>query len=112
MAMAAIKTDDMDRYLDILRGDSGELDLLAKDLLINVTSFFRDPQVFDFLAENIVPDLVRSHSPDQPAAHLDRRMQHRRGDLLACHPLPRGDHGGASSTSSCRSSPPMLTRMR
>ena len=66
MAMAAIETDDMDRYLEILRSDAGELDLLAKDLLINVTSFFRDPKVFDLLAEKIVPDLVRGQSPDQP----------------------------------------------
>ena len=64
MAMAAI--EGIDRYLEILRGDARELDLLAKDLLINVTSFFRDPKVFDLLAEKIVPDLVRSHSPDQP----------------------------------------------
>ena len=66
MAMAAIKTDDMDRYLEMLRSDAGELDLLAKDLLINVTSFFRDPKVFDFLAEKIIPDLVRGHTPDHP----------------------------------------------
>jgi two-component system, chemotaxis family, CheB/CheR fusion protein len=64
MAMAAIQT--MDLYLEILRGDPNELDLLAKDLLINVTSFFRDRSVFDFLAEKIVPDLVRSHAPDLP----------------------------------------------
>ena len=66
MAMAAIETDDMDRYLEILRSDADELDLLAKDLLINVTSFFRDPKVFDLLAEKIIPDLVRGHPPDQP----------------------------------------------
>ena len=66
MAMAAVETDDMDRYLEILRSDASELDLLAKDLLINVTSFFRDPKVFDLLAEKIVPDLVRDHSPDRP----------------------------------------------
>ena len=66
MAMAAIKTDDMDRYLEMLRSDAGEIDLLAKDLLINVTSFFRDPKVFDVLAEKIIPDLVRSHTPDHP----------------------------------------------
>jgi two-component system CheB/CheR fusion protein len=65
MAMAAIETDDIDRYLRALHGDAGELDLLAKDLLINVTSFFRDPKVFDLLAEKIVPELVRSHAPDQ-----------------------------------------------
>jgi two-component system CheB/CheR fusion protein len=66
MAMAAVETDDMERYLEILRGDSHELDLLAKDLLINVTSFFRDPKVFDFLAEKIVPDLVSNQAPDVP----------------------------------------------
>jgi len=66
MAMAAIETDDMDRYLETLRSDTRELELLAKDLLINVTSFFRDPKVFDLLGEKIIPDLVRDHSPDRP----------------------------------------------
>jgi two-component system CheB/CheR fusion protein len=66
MAMAAIETDDMDRYVEFLRRDASELDLLAKDLLINVTGFFRDPKVFDFLAEKIVPDLVRTQTPDHP----------------------------------------------
>ncbi len=45
---------------------AAELDLLAKDLLINVTSFFRNPKVFELLSKEIVPDLVRSHAPDQP----------------------------------------------
>jgi two-component system CheB/CheR fusion protein len=66
MAMAAVETDDMDRYLEILRRDASELDLLAKDLLINVTSFFRDPKVFDLLAEKVIPDLVRDHSAERP----------------------------------------------
>ena len=66
MAMAEIKTDDPDRYLELLRSDTSELGLLAKDLLINVTSFFRDPKVFDFLAEKIVPDQVRRHTSDDP----------------------------------------------
>ena len=66
MAMAAIETDDMDRYLALLRSDADELDQLATDLLINVTSFFRDTKVFDLLAEKIVPELVRGHSSDNP----------------------------------------------
>src|SRR5271157_6394573 len=64
MALAAV--DDIGRYLDMLRQDSGELELLAKDLLINVTSFFRDPKAFELLAKEVIPDLVRSHSPDRP----------------------------------------------
>jgi two-component system, chemotaxis family, CheB/CheR fusion protein len=65
MAMAAIESDDMYRYLDLLRGDPNELDMLAKDLLINVTSFFRDPKVFEVLAETIVPELIEGRPPDQ-----------------------------------------------
>jgi two-component system CheB/CheR fusion protein len=66
MAMASIETDEMERYLDVLRSDEKELDRLATDLLINVTGFFRDPAVFDVLSEKIIPDLVRNHSIDQP----------------------------------------------
>jgi two-component system CheB/CheR fusion protein len=66
MALAAIETEDMDRYLDVLKSDAGELELLAKDLLINVTGFFRDRNVFDLLAAKIVPDLVNGQALDQP----------------------------------------------
>lgn len=66
MGMMAAAANDMARYLEILRADPVELDLLAKDLLINVTSFFRDPKVFATLARQIVPELVRGRSEDQP----------------------------------------------
>ena len=66
MAMASIETDDIERYLDVLKGDEKELTRLATDLLINVTSFLRDPAVFDVLSEKIIPDLVHNHSIDQP----------------------------------------------
>jgi two-component system CheB/CheR fusion protein len=65
MAMAGIAKPNTLEYLTMLRTDRAELDLLAKDLLINVTSFFRDPAVFDLLANEIIPALVRSHKPDQ-----------------------------------------------
>ena len=66
MGLRGIAGNDVERYLDILRDDAGELDLLAKDLLINVTSFFRDAAVFKLLGKTIVPDLVRNQPPDQP----------------------------------------------
>ncbi len=40
--------------------------LLAKDLLINVTSFFRDSKAFELLAEEVIPDLVHRHTSDRP----------------------------------------------
>src|ERR1700730_14502507 len=64
MALAGV--DDSGRYLDMLRQDAGELELLAKDLLINVTSFFRDPSAFELLAKDVIPDLVHQHPSDRP----------------------------------------------
>jgi two-component system, chemotaxis family, CheB/CheR fusion protein len=66
MAAAGVGINDVHRYIHILETDADELNLLAKDLLINVTSFFRDPQVFTLLAEKIIPDLLSSRAPDRP----------------------------------------------
>lgn len=66
MAISGIAGDDMTRYLDALQNDPEELNLLAKDLLINVTRFFRDPELFDLLEEKVVPQLVRNHTSDRP----------------------------------------------
>jgi two-component system, chemotaxis family, CheB/CheR fusion protein len=63
-AMAGI--DDMGKYLTHLQSDSHELNLLGKDLLIHVTKFFRDPSVFRFLADKIIPELVQKQPPEQP----------------------------------------------
>ena len=63
MAMAAIQSAES--YLGFLRRNATELDQLSRDLLINVTGFFRDPTVFDFLARRS-SGLVRDHAPDRP----------------------------------------------
>ena len=63
-AMAGL--EDSAAYLQILHKDSCERELLAKDLLINVTHFFRDPVAFDELGEKIIPDLVQRQPPDRP----------------------------------------------
>jgi two-component system, chemotaxis family, CheB/CheR fusion protein len=64
MALAAVKTAA--DYLDLLLRDANERDELSRDLLINVTGFFRDAGVFDFLAKSVIPDLVRDHALDRP----------------------------------------------
>jgi two-component system CheB/CheR fusion protein len=64
MVMVGLEIDGMARYFEMLGNDSNERDLLAKDLLINVTGFFRDRQVFDYLSDKIIPDLVGSHADD------------------------------------------------
>jgi two-component system CheB/CheR fusion protein len=60
MTLAGISADDTDRYFDILKQDAKEREQLVDDLLINVTSFFRDPKVFEALALTVIPEIVSS----------------------------------------------------
>lgn len=53
-------------YLELLIRDAAELQRLSDDLLINVTRFFRDETAFTFMADEVLPELVRQHPPDQP----------------------------------------------
>ncbi|MEY2408881.1 MAG: two-component system, chemotaxis family, CheB/CheR fusion protein [Verrucomicrobiota bacterium] len=46
-------------YAGFLRGNSKELDALYSDILINVTSFFRNPEAFDVLKRKVFPSLLR-----------------------------------------------------
>src|SRR6267378_6019610 len=47
--MALNKLEKVSDYTDFLRTHPAELDALFQDILINVTSFFRDPDTFDLL---------------------------------------------------------------
>lgn len=46
-------------YLAQLRDHPGEADLLFRDLLINVTCFFRDAEAFDYLRREVIPALLK-----------------------------------------------------
>jgi len=45
-------------YKGVLDQDPQEVAALFNDLLIGVTSFFRDPEVFEFLGEQVIPKLL------------------------------------------------------
>ena len=50
-------------YLTYLQTNPAECENLAKDMLISVTSFFRDPEAFSRLHETVLPGLVKeSHN--------------------------------------------------
>ncbi len=50
-------------YVRYLQENSQELDLLFKELLIGVTSFFRDPALWDQLRDEIIPTLLVGRRP-------------------------------------------------
>lgn len=47
-------------YLALLERDRNEVDALYQDLLINVTSFFRNPQAFQALKQVVYPEILRA----------------------------------------------------
>lgn len=53
-------------YLALVRRDASALDFLYEDLLIGVTSFFRDADVFAELRNRAFPDLMRTRPPGAP----------------------------------------------
>lgn len=51
-------------YVYYLRENPQEVDLLFKELLIGVTSFFRDPAAWEYLKAIVLPKLIRAYPPN------------------------------------------------
>ncbi|MGZ8244368.1 chemotaxis protein CheB [Methylomagnum sp.] len=60
--MALHKLERLDHYARYLEGNPAETTALYQDLVINVTNFFRDPEVFEALKEEIFPHLLAGKS--------------------------------------------------
>ncbi|RDB42943.1 chemotaxis protein CheB [Halomonas sp. DQ26W] len=63
MAIHAIAT--LALYADYLQRNPQEIDLLFKEVLIGVTSFFRDAPVWQYLADTALPELL-ARQPREP----------------------------------------------
>jgi two-component system CheB/CheR fusion protein len=63
--MVLHKLDDIEDYIKLLRASPAEVRALFEDVLINVTSFFRNPEAFESLKQRVFPKLVenRDHDP-------------------------------------------------
>jgi PAS domain S-box-containing protein len=59
------KRSSLKAYAEFLRGNSNELDALYADILIGVTSFFRNPTAFVQLRQKIFPKLL-AEGGDEP----------------------------------------------
>jgi len=57
--------EDADAYARFIKEHRGEIQALFKELLINVTSFFRDPEVFHLLAQEVLPEMLSSKPEDR-----------------------------------------------
>ena len=56
--MSRLRCDDPAEYLARLRTDPSECDGLVNAIAINVSSFFRDPIVWEILAQSVLPKII------------------------------------------------------
>lgn len=57
--MTVLRLTALSDYVHVLRDDPGEASSLLDELLIHVTSFFRDPAAFQVLADRVFPELLQ-----------------------------------------------------
>ena len=62
--MAVHQLKKIEGYASFLEQNHDEADALFHDLLISVTSFFRNPQTFDRIQKKVIPELFKGRSPD------------------------------------------------
>jgi two-component system CheB/CheR fusion protein len=64
--MVLNKIENMKKYITYLRTHREELQALFDDLLIGVTGFFREPQTFKLLKEQVLPSIISKKQASQP----------------------------------------------
>jgi two-component system CheB/CheR fusion protein len=64
--MQDVGVDNYLGYLDHLEVDPDEFTQLFNTILLNVTSFFRDPPAWDYLAAEILPQILADKAQDEP----------------------------------------------
>jgi two-component system CheB/CheR fusion protein len=58
--MQSLTIENFEEYLDYLEVDPEEFSYLFNTILINVTAFFRDSSAWEYLAEEILPNLIKN----------------------------------------------------
>lgn len=59
-------TGDLAQYISYLEDHPTEVSTLFKEILIGVTKFFRDPEAFEIIGKQILPEIFRHKRPDEP----------------------------------------------
>ena len=62
--MAVHQIEKISSYVRYLQKSAAEVDILFKDMLIGVTNFFRDPEAFKVLKEQVLPGMLEAKMPD------------------------------------------------
>jgi len=61
--MVVHKIEKLEEYVKYIQTNQAEIKALYQDMLINVTSFFRNAKVFDVLKSEVFPNIAKNHGP-------------------------------------------------
>ncbi|WP_326950439.1 PAS domain S-box protein [Amycolatopsis sp. NBC_01307] len=64
--MSQVGAGSFTDYIDQLQVNADEFVALFNTILINVTAFFRDPDAWDYLREQVIPALLAERTPEEP----------------------------------------------
>jgi two-component system CheB/CheR fusion protein len=64
--MALRRVESLRKYYELLRKEPAEVHALHEDILITVTAFFRDPDVFQSLKKSVFPSFRKDRGPHAP----------------------------------------------
>jgi two-component system CheB/CheR fusion protein len=64
--LALAHSQNIEEYVEQLKSQRDELDVLYHDLLIGVTRFFRDEQAFELLEQKVLPELLQRSTREAP----------------------------------------------
>jgi two-component system, chemotaxis family, CheB/CheR fusion protein len=57
--------ENLENYVQYLKHNTNEVQQLYQDLLINVTSFFRDTESADYLKNTLLPKIIKQKEPSE-----------------------------------------------
>ena len=60
--VALNRKQNIEQYIQLLRENNAEVEQLYQDLLINVTSFFRDPAIFKAVTKKLLPAIIKDRN--------------------------------------------------
>jgi hypothetical protein len=84
--MHTVEVATFEAYLDYLQVHQEEFEALFNTILINVTTFFRDPDVWEYVDSTVLPARGEARAPGADGSRQD--LRDRRGQ--------RGAHAGAA----------------
>jgi two-component system CheB/CheR fusion protein len=64
--MGLCQAPGIPEYIETVRENEAEMAALARDMMINVTGFFRDPEAWETLRATAIAPLVAEHDPGEP----------------------------------------------